>query len=121
MSNISAISVPRTKHNVDRNVVFGWVCVRKLRFAPSFKWGSCYSIFSFICVCCRSLYILLSSFFWPLCCLSFHLPLRYLQTLLTEKRERTSWTGSVNVALNKLSTTPNKLLLFKSYCCLSFM
>jgi hypothetical protein len=46
MGNISAISVPRTKHNVYKNVVFGWVCVRKLRFASGFKWGSCYSIFS---------------------------------------------------------------------------
>ena len=30
-----------------------------------------YSIFSFMCVFSRSLFILLSLFFWPLCCLSF--------------------------------------------------
>ena len=34
---------------------------------PDFQWGSCYSIFSFICMFCRSLFI----FFWPLCCLFF--------------------------------------------------
>jgi hypothetical protein len=34
-------------------------------------WGSCYSIFSFICMFCRSLFVLLCFFFWPLCCLFF--------------------------------------------------
>ena len=33
--------------------------------------GSCYSIFSFICMFCGSWFVLLSFFFWPLCCLSF--------------------------------------------------
>jgi hypothetical protein len=33
-------------------------------------WGSCYSIFSFICMFCRSLFVLLY-FFPPLCCLFF--------------------------------------------------
>jgi hypothetical protein len=28
-------------------------------FTPSFQWGSCYSIFSFICMFCRSLFVLL--------------------------------------------------------------
>jgi len=37
-------------------------------FTPGFKWGSCYSIFSFMCMLCRSLDVL---FFWPLCCLFF--------------------------------------------------
>ena len=40
-------------------------------FTPSFWWGSCYSIFSFICMFCRSLFVLLYFFFWPLCCLFF--------------------------------------------------
>jgi hypothetical protein len=31
----------------------------------------CYSIFSFICMFCRSLFVLLYFFFWPLCCLFF--------------------------------------------------
>jgi hypothetical protein len=38
---------------------------------PGFYWGSCYSIFSFICMFCRSLFVLLYFFFWPLCCLFF--------------------------------------------------
>jgi hypothetical protein len=32
---------------------------------------SCYSIFSFICMFCGSLFVLLYFFFWPLCCLFF--------------------------------------------------
>jgi hypothetical protein len=35
------------------------------------KWCSYYSIFSFICMFCRSLFVLLYFFFWPLCCLFF--------------------------------------------------
>ena len=38
---------------------------------PGFQWGSCYSIFSFMCMFCRSLFVLLYIFFWPLCCLFF--------------------------------------------------
>ena len=40
-------------------------------FTPSFYWGSCYSIISFMCMFCRSLFVLLSFLFWPLCCLFF--------------------------------------------------
>ena len=40
-------------------------------FTPGFWWGSCYSIFSFICMFCRSLFVLLYYFFWPLYCLFF--------------------------------------------------
>jgi len=34
---------------------------------------NCYNvtIFSFMCMFCRSLFVLLSFFFWPLCCLFF--------------------------------------------------
>ena len=38
-------------------------------FIPGFQWGSCYSIFSFICMFCRLLFVLLYFLFWPLCCL----------------------------------------------------
>ena len=31
----------------------------------------CYSIFSLMCMFCRSLFVLLYFFFWPLCCLFF--------------------------------------------------
>ena len=38
-----------------------------------FYWGLCYSVFSFICIFCRSLFVLLYFFFWPSCCLFFDL------------------------------------------------
>ena len=38
-----------------------------------FLWGPCCSIFSFMCMYCRSLFVLLSFFFWSLYCLSFDL------------------------------------------------
>ena len=41
-------------------------------FTPGFQWGSCNSIFSFMCLFCRSLFVLLYFFFWPLCCLFFY-------------------------------------------------
>jgi hypothetical protein len=47
-------------------------------FTPRFKWGSCYSIFSF--TFCRLLCVLLYFFFWSLCCLSFNI--RILNTSL---------------------------------------
>ena len=40
-------------------------------FTPSFQWGSCYSIFSSICMFCWSLFVLLYFFLWSLCCLFF--------------------------------------------------
>ena len=42
-------------------------------FNPGFQWGLCYSIFSFMCMFCRSLFVLLYFFFWSLCCLFFDL------------------------------------------------
>ena len=40
-------------------------------FTPSFSWCSCYSIFSFISMFCRSLFVPFYLFYWPLCCLFF--------------------------------------------------
>ena len=40
-------------------------------FTPGSQWGSCFSIFSFIRMFCRSLFVLLSFLFWPLFCLPF--------------------------------------------------
>ena len=54
---------------------------RAPEFTHSFQWSSCYSIFTFICMFCRSLFVLLYFFFWPLCCLSFF-DLRILLTPL---------------------------------------
>ena len=48
--------------------------------APEFTPGF-YSNFSFMCMFCRSLFVLLSFVFWPLCCLSFF-DLRLLITSL---------------------------------------
>ena len=42
-------------------------------FTPGFQQGSRYSICSFMCMFCRSLFVLLSFFFQPLCCLFFEL------------------------------------------------
>ena len=50
-------------------------------FTPDFQWGSCYSIFSFMCMFCRSLFVHLTFFFWPLCYL-FFFDLRILITPL---------------------------------------
>ena len=36
-----------------------------------FQQGSCYLIFLFTCIFCRSLFVLLFFFFWSWCCLSF--------------------------------------------------
>ena len=43
--------------------------------------GIRYSIFSFMCMFCRSLFVLLSFFFWPLCC-PFFFDIRILITHL---------------------------------------
>jgi hypothetical protein len=39
--------------------------------SPVFSGVPCYSIFSFMCMFCRSLFVFLYFFFWPLCCLFF--------------------------------------------------
>jgi hypothetical protein len=44
-----------------------------LSLSPVFSVVSCYSIFSFMCIFCRSLFVLLYFFFWTLCCLFFDL------------------------------------------------
>ena len=59
---------------------------RAAEFTPGFKWDSCYSIFSFLCMFCRSLFVLLIFFLLPFCCLSlfdlrFWFPIWYRQTL----------------------------------------
>jgi hypothetical protein len=38
---------------------------------PRFLMVSCYSIFSFMCMSCRLLFVLLYFLSWPLCCLFF--------------------------------------------------
>jgi hypothetical protein len=50
-------------------------------FIHGFWLGSFCLIFSFMCMFCRSLFVLLSFFFWPMCCL-FVFDLRILITPL---------------------------------------
>ena len=68
---------------------------------PGFWWGSCYSIFSFICTCmfCRSLLVLLYFFFRPLWCLFFFniwiliTPLLSSNSLFLIKNGKEIWVG----------------------------
>ena len=57
------------------------------KFTPGFKWVSFYSIFSFMRIFCRSLFVLLYLFFWPLFCLfvfDIRILIWYLEPLLNE-------------------------------------
>ena len=56
-------------------------------FTPRFQWGSCYPIFSFIRMFCRSLLVLLYFFFWTLCCL-FFFDIRILITPLVSSNSK---------------------------------
>jgi hypothetical protein len=56
---------------------------------PRFLVGSCYSIFSFICMFCRSLFVLLYVFFWPLYYL-FFFDIRILITPLVSSNSSSS-------------------------------
>jgi hypothetical protein len=58
-------------------------------FTPGFEWVSCYSIFSFMCMFCRSLIVLLF-FFRPLCCL-FFFDIRILITHLVSSDSSYIW------------------------------
>jgi len=71
----------------DTNVITITANMEHLSSPPDFSGGSCYTIFSFMCMFCRSLFVLLPFFFWTLCCLFFfdkriHITVWYLQTLL---------------------------------------
>ena len=61
-SHLNMINVLSVSGCTKRGLLFSMI----FEFMPCFQWGSCYSIFSFICIFCRSLF-----FFWPLCCLFF--------------------------------------------------
>jgi hypothetical protein len=68
-------------------------------FITGFKWGSCYSIFNFMCIFCRSLFVLLYFIFWSLCWL-FFFNLRILITTLVSSNSFShnlpvSWTSRV--------------------------
>ena len=60
-------------------IFYGWVRVVKIWYFDV--------IFSFICMFCRSLFVLLYFFFWPLCCL-FFFDIRFLITPLVSSNSR---------------------------------
>jgi hypothetical protein len=78
-----------------------------LSLPPVFSWVSCYSIFSFTCMCmfCRLLFVLLYFFFWPLLCLSFF-KLRILITPLVSSNS---------------SYTIMKKLTYSRKCCINLI
>ena len=101
MKNYSFI-IADTNFKVQFNTYTSSFSISKNNFFPHSKrktyqcfsmkisiWGSCYSIFSFICMFCRSLFVLLYYFLWLLCCQFFFdiriliTSLCYIQTLLT--------------------------------------
>ena len=65
--------------------------------SPSvFTWDSCYLIFSFICVFCRSLLSFCSFFFCVVCSSSILIPLWYLKVLLDMLVSLFNWTTGMN-------------------------
>jgi hypothetical protein len=53
------------------NSTFSGTCTLSYRVHPRFLVGFMLLDFSFMCMLCRSLFVLLAFFFWSLCCLSF--------------------------------------------------
>jgi hypothetical protein len=79
--------------NIARLTIFDRFVKDSQWLYPGFQWGSCYSIFSFMCMFCRSLFVLFSFGHSNVCSSSiyrFWLPLWYLQTLLTFRQESLS-------------------------------
>ena len=72
-----------------------------------FLWGSCCSIFVFCVMFCRSLFVLSSFFFWPLCCLSFF-DLLILITPLVTSNSSCTWIKikyAYKYVINTITTT----------------
>ena len=65
-------------------------------FSPGLQWGWCYSILCFICPFCRSLFVLLSFFFWSLCCL-FFFDIRFLITSLVSSNSSSTCKSNVEI------------------------
>ena len=73
-------------------------------FTPRYQWGLCFSIFSFMCMFCRSLFVPLYFFLWPLCCL-FFFDIRILITPLVSSKFKIKFYNlfivwSKNITLN---------------------
>ena len=83
-------------------------------FTPGLQRGSYFSIFSFICMFCRSLFVLLYFFFWPLCSVFLRYtdsdyPFGIFKLFLKD----------VNILADKRNDT-NLFFLTKKYHCLTF-
>jgi hypothetical protein len=68
---------------------------RAAEFTPGFKWDSCYSIFSFLCMFCRSLFVLLIFF-----------PFAILLSVLVRLTDSDSPFGIVKLFLRRFVSTP---------------
>ena len=71
-------------------------------FTPGFQWGPSYTVFSFMCMFCRSLFVISSFFFCPLCCL-FFFDLRILITPLVSKNSTDNNSTNISITNNHLS------------------
>ena len=95
-------------------------CVHKYSGAPEFTfgfwWGSCYSIFSFMCMFCESFFVLLFFFFQPLWCLFFDL--RILITLLISSNSSSSIHSSYGLQIYnpKVGDTRYWFLCSSQFC-----
>ena len=89
--------------------VTGWTGTAYLseasEFTLSFQQGSCFSMFSFMCMFCRSLVLLLYFFFWPLCCLSFD----YLRILITSLVSSNIFYKALHIKRKRGNTNPTKI------------
>jgi hypothetical protein len=66
-------------------------------FISGFEWGSCYSIFTFISMFCRSLFVLWYFFFLPMCFLFFDI--RILITPLVSSNS-SCYRNTINIQID---------------------
>ena len=62
-----------------------------LGLIPGLQWGSCYSIFSFLCSVLQIVVYLFVSLFCPLCCLSFDLRLLITPLVSSNFSSKSYW------------------------------
>ena len=108
-----------------------WKTEQHTKLSEQFQWGSCYSIFSFICMFCRSLFDLLY-FFWPLCCLLFFdirilvVPLVSPNSSIEYRRNTQTWYQNPTLCITShfpwLGTgTLTILILWDHTCCFLYI
>ena len=88
---------------------------------PTIQWGSCYSIFSFMCMFCRSLFVYLYFVFLSLFCLSFF-DLRILINLLISSNSSSVHCRIVYQMTSLiLNSQEDSCLIYVMYVCLRIM